>query len=199
MTQAPAKQDRYLADFDAFGTSRAAHEPQWLRETRQGALARFKELGFPTARRGNEKWKYTNVAPIANGSFAYRLSDEPAGVEVADLRDAAPWNDGWLTMVFVNGRYSKGLSSISTMPEGVVISNLAEAVRANGSGGNLVQAHLAQYATYEDDAFAALNTAFVADGAFVYVPDNLVLTSPSTCSTSPPTGASHLSLTPEPW
>ena len=178
MTQAPAKQDRYLTDFDAFERSQATDEPQWLRETRRGALARFRELGFPTARRGNEKWKYTNVAPIANASFAYLLSEEPADVNVAELRDAAPWNDAWLTMVFVNGRYSRDLSSIPAMPEGVVISNLAEAARANGSAGGLVQSHLAQYASYEDDAFAALNTAFLMDGALVHIPQNTILEVP---------------------
>ena len=60
----------------------------------------------------------------------------------------------------------------------MVISNLADAARANGDVGSLVQAHLAQYATYEDDAFAALNTAFAADGAFVHVPEDSSLKAP---------------------
>ena len=178
MTQAPAKRDRYQTDFEAFESSLATHEPRWLRETRQGALARFTEMGFPTARRGNEKWKYTNVAPIADASFAFKLSDESSDLKANELRDAAPWNDSWLNMVFINGRYSQSLSSLPASLDGVVISNLAEAVRANGSVGSLVQSHLAQYASYEDDAFAALNTAFLLDGAVVHIPRNIALDMP---------------------
>ena len=43
---------------------------EWLAELRAAGWARFRELGFPTARRGNERWKYTAVAPIARVRFA---------------------------------------------------------------------------------------------------------------------------------
>src|SRR5439155_1570319 len=42
----------------------------------------------------------------------------------------------------------------------------------------LVSAHLARHARWRESAFAALNTAFLADGAFVHVPANTTLESP---------------------
>lgn len=42
----------------------------------------------------------------------------------------------------------------------------------------LVEPHLGRYARLEDEAFVALNTAFVNDGVFVYVPDDTVVEEP---------------------
>ncbi len=67
MTQTLARYERYLSDFRSVPTA----GPSWLQKTRGGAMEKFAELGFPTARRGNEKWKYTNVGPNANTPFAY--------------------------------------------------------------------------------------------------------------------------------
>ncbi len=109
MAQALATYDRYLSDFRTFEERLAAEGPQWLSQVRRQALSRFAELGFPTARKGNEKWKYTNVAAIAASGFSY-----PAGVsevDVAALRRVAPWDDGWTTLAFVNGRYWRDLST----------------------------------------------------------------------------------------
>ncbi len=112
MPHALATPDSYLTDFRTFETNLPDEGPDWIREVRQQALARFRELGFPTARRGNEKWKYTNVGPIADATFGYAF-DAGAEVSLADLRSVAPWDDAWATVVFVNGRYSPALSTAS--------------------------------------------------------------------------------------
>ncbi|MCH7522304.1 MAG: Fe-S cluster assembly protein SufD [Chloroflexi bacterium] len=173
MPHALATPDSYLTDFRTFETNLPDEGPDWIREVRQQALARFRELGFPTARRGNEKWKYTNVRPIADATFSYPF-DAGAEVSLADIRSVAPWDDGWATAVFVNGRYSPALSTIVAL-DGVRVTNLEEAVRADG---DVIERHLARHATYEDDGFTALNTAFLRDGAFVHVPEGESLQSP---------------------
>src|SRR3990172_12807853 len=71
--QAPTRYDRYLADFEA-RSAELAGQPSWLRELRQRAISHFREVGLPTARKGNEPWKYTNVAPIANADFDYGVA-----------------------------------------------------------------------------------------------------------------------------
>ena len=118
MAQVLAKENRYLSDFQTFTGSLAAHDPAWLQDIRQQALARFTELGFPTARRGNEKWKYTSVVPIANATFEYPFDDDSQEVKPADLRRLAPWDDGWVNLVFVDGRYSEALSTSPTRTKG---------------------------------------------------------------------------------
>src|SRR2546422_4893899 len=68
MTQAPDVKERYVAAFKAFARNGAGAAPPWLHEIREGAIARFTELGFPTMKQ--EEWRFTSVAPIAETRFA---------------------------------------------------------------------------------------------------------------------------------
>ena len=73
MTQRPATQEEaYLAASESFESNGAARDPSWARDLRKAAISKFRDLGFPIARRGNEEWKYTDVGPIA------RLPLQPA-------------------------------------------------------------------------------------------------------------------------
>ena len=49
MTQAVATYEQYEADFRQLQESRSA-DPDWLKELRNAAFARFQEIGFPVAR-----------------------------------------------------------------------------------------------------------------------------------------------------
>ena len=175
MTQALSKHEMYVSDFRAFQEGAATNGPAWIRRIREDALSRFSELGFPTARRGNEKWKYTNVGPISKAAFNYPVEPSPNGVKAADIQGVAPWHDGWVNLVFVDGRYSEALSTPPASTNGVRVASLAEAMLSDPDG---VKGHLARYASVEDDGFTALNTAFVRDGAFVHVPEGESLESP---------------------
>ena len=73
MSTQTVRHQRYYDDYIAL-RQQALGGPAWLEELRASAWERFNALGFPTARRGNERWKYTNVAPIARGSFVYPFS-----------------------------------------------------------------------------------------------------------------------------
>ncbi|MFQ5429603.1 MAG: Fe-S cluster assembly protein SufD, partial [Phycisphaerae bacterium] len=75
-------------------------------------------------------------------------------------------------LVFVNGRYAADLSSVSRLPAGVVVCGLAEALRAGQPG---LEEHLARHADFQDQAFTALNTAFMEDGALILIPGGTVL------------------------
>ena len=61
-------------------------------------------------------------------------------------------------------------------PAGVRVGSLAAAV--DRAGRRRRQRYLGQLADFATRAFAALNTAFAHDGAFVYVPDGVVLEQP---------------------
>ena len=175
MTQAPAQEEKYLDDFRALAERPGANGPGWLQDVRERALARFAETGFPTTRRGNEKWKYTNVGPIARTTFGYPAEARLNGLTQADIRRKAPWHRSWTTLVFVDGRYAPGLSAPPRANNGVHVGSLAEALETHEE---VVQRHLVNQASVEDDAFAALNTAFLHDGAFIHVPEGRRLRSP---------------------
>ena len=176
MTQSPTKTPNYPAAFDAFREYPGADGPAWLRKLGDQAWSRFTQLGFPTARRGNEKWKYTNVAPIARAAFGHSWELNPDDELLAgDLQEIVALEKGWVNAVFVDGRYSNLLSTIPVTANGIRVTSLAEAVK---SDGHVVQQHLAEHAGFEEDGFTALNTAFLSDGAFVHVPEGCVSASP---------------------
>ena len=166
MTQVQAKDDRYASDFRALQKSREGREPGWLSKARAHAFARFAELGFPTARRGNERWKYTSAAPIAAATFSHSMAGEPKVIDASVLDGRLPNDDGWVTLAFLDGRYSPSLSTLSPKLEGARISSLADSLDQDGE---VAEEHLGRYAVVEDDGFTALNTAFVNDGAVLSV------------------------------
>jgi Fe-S cluster assembly protein SufD len=140
-----------------------AGAPAFVRGLRERGRARFAALGFPTTRL--EDWKYTNVAPIARGTFAPAPATIPDG---AAALAAAARLDGAVELVFVNGRFAPSLSTRPALPSGVVVEGLAAACAAHAA---LVEPHLGALAALDDDGMVALNTAGLQDGAFVHLPD----------------------------
>ena len=51
--------NRYVADFRAFAANGAGGAPSWLKEIREGAIARFAQLGFPTTKQ--EAWRFGRI------------------------------------------------------------------------------------------------------------------------------------------
>lgn len=139
-----------------------AGEPAWLRRAREEAFAEFDRVGFPTVR--EEDWKYTNTALIARTAFtpsfnsARSLNGELRKFTCEEARDSR--------LVFVNGIFQRESSSVSNLPAGVVVVNLAEAV-ARPEFEALLSS---QFVGDHDNGFTALNTALFVSGAFLLIP-----------------------------
>ncbi len=163
--------DTYLSHVARVEKGDAGNAFRWLQPVRQAAFTRFRELGFPTVR--EEEWRFTNTAPIARTVF----DPAPPGDGVRANR-VAPFTlreSGATRVVCVNGRFAPELSFTGSLPSGVIIGGLCEAARSHRF---IVEAHLGQYASIENHAFTALNTAMLEDGAFVYVPKGVVVEAP---------------------
>jgi len=163
-------QDAYLARFEQLLGRRGATDPAWLTSVRRAAFDSFTRLGFPTTR--DEEWRFTNVAPIADGAFA-----EAAGAEVtkAQLAPLLVKQLSATRLVFVNGRFSPALSSSLALPKGAQVTSIA-AMPATDPG--LVDPYFTRCAAFDRHAFTALNTALTEDGAFVYIPTGAVVQDP---------------------
>ena len=162
--------DRYLTAFDALEKGNADREPAWVLPLRKAGMARFAELGFPTTKQ--EDWRFTNVAPIA------RLPYLPAGGGAVTADDLAGFAFAKLEgsrLVFIDGVYSNDLSVIEGQADGVVVSNLATALKESP---DLIEKHLARYASDENAPFASMNTALFTDGVFVHVPKGAIVERP---------------------
>jgi Fe-S cluster assembly protein SufD len=167
----PMKQaDPYLAAFARFEQDRTG-EASWLANLRKRGMARFSEIGFPKMR--DEDWRFTNVAAITKLPFNPTLEPADDGsVEVKRYNFAAlPCT----RLVFINGHFAPQLSTILPQPKGVQIDSLARVLEADGA---LAQKHLGRHARIEQNAFAALNTAFFTDGAFLHVSAGQIVEKP---------------------
>jgi len=170
------KEGIYLASFMELEARTAESVPSWLDEIRRAAMESFAEKGFPTTRQ--EEWRNTNVAPIAAVPFQ-PAGEAPTGSaeSMAERISRLPLADlGCPRLVFINGRFSKQLSTLEALPKGMKVGSLAEAL---ASDGKTLEGHLGRYATdYSEHAFVALNTAFLEDGAFLEIPKGVVLENP---------------------
>jgi Fe-S cluster assembly protein SufD len=144
----------------------AADGPAWLAPVRERALGRFRALGFPTTR--DEDWKYTSTAPISEADWL--LLREPGGEVTREDVDALALDASWTTLVFVNGRYAPELSRTGGLADGLRVADLASVLRGDAGPelARLAETHLAKVAGFERQAFTALNTALMSDGAVVY-------------------------------
>jgi Fe-S cluster assembly protein SufD len=159
--------ERYVGDYRALAADLPGAALPWLRRAREEAIARFAAEGFPT--RHHEDWKYTSVDAIEKQVFL------PAfGAAECRLADTAPWRLGEHThhLVFVDGRHAPALSRLLPLPQGAVVKSLAEVL------ARLPQ--LAEPWLCEDGpgAFAALNTAFLSDGAFIHLGAGVAIEEP---------------------
>src|SRR2546423_2601833 len=154
-TQAPREMDPYLEKFQYFEKAGPGKHPSWLFSIRKAALARFAELGFPTLK--DEDWRFTNTAPIAQLPFKPMFESIPGAINEKALRQL-PFADLKANrLVFVDGHFSKTLSTLRHPQEGVKLGSLA-APLTRDSGA--LQNHLPGSERAGHNPFAALNTAF---------------------------------------
>src|SRR2546426_2221855 len=151
--------EQLVGSYRAWASNGASRAPDWLKDLREGGIARFRDAGFPNMKQ--EAWRFTSVAPIAEGSF--ELVKPPARIpQLEDIRAFLLFEAGY-RLVFVDGFFQRSIST----PFFDDVQSLAHVVTHRQ---DLVRQHLGKYVATQDRPFSALNTAFVSDGAFVHVP-----------------------------
>ncbi len=161
----------YQSSFEVFERSLNGDSKSNLHDLRKHAMERFRELGFPTTK--HEEWRFTNVAPMAKVNFMPVPEYDRSGVTKSDVERLSFGTTN--VLVFINGHFSKEFSNVGALPSGVVMGSLSTALQMNGG---VVNRHLGSYAAYTDDAFVALNTAFIQDGAYISIPDATTVDEP---------------------
>ena len=160
MTSRHHTYDHYNEQYDRLPST----GPEWLSTLRQRGIDSFSMLGFPTSRRDNEEWKYTNLGPLANATFGYAA--RPGAIDAGFLASLAPSSDDWVQLVFVDGHYSPEHSTNGHVVDGVDLGRLGDVA---GLSSNGVGERLGSLASVESDGFTALNTAFATHGAVVKI------------------------------
>jgi len=159
--------NRYLESLLAGQPQLPASSLAWLNRLRADAVDRVGALTVPTTR--DEDWRFTDISPLTRIPFqparsATRLA--LADIEQYSLPEAAA------RLVFVDGVHVPQLSSNQAR---VIVENLAPGASQQSA---TLEAHLGRYAGFQHNAFAALNTAFLQDGALIVAPRNAAAAAP---------------------
>lgn len=130
---------------------------------REDAFNRFLARGLPHRR--VEEWKYSDLRA------AMREAAAPAHKPSAEEAAAALGRTDPMTgieavrIALVNGYVSRGGSDLASLPEGVTVAPLAEALAAE----HALLGHLGGVAAAQENAAYALNAAFMTDGALIRI------------------------------
>ncbi len=139
-------------------------------ELRKKALAAFEQLGIPTTK--HEEWKYTNIKTKLSKEFVLTPVESQVSAVVKNyIASLPPYS---FRIIFLNGIFHPELSIVPDL-KGVTVSNLRDAHAANST---LLEKHLGKLVNLSEEHFAALNTAFVNDGAFIHVQRNVQVHEP---------------------
>lgn len=171
-TPARRPNDAVLSVFEEFERNGRGSTPSWLQALHKGGISHFVELGFPNT--AQEEWRFTNVTPVARTEWRLPASD--VTIKEKDLGDIFFPDVPGKKVVFVDGRFIKELSSKDLFnAQGLRVQSIHDAVRSTSP---LVMHSLARYARYDENSFAALNTAFLSDGAVIVVPPRVAEAEP---------------------
>ena len=162
---APLFSEPYRPAFADFVANR--REPDAIARLRCEAFDRFETLGWPT--RQQEAWRLTDLSALQSIAFQ-RPTDALVDAGMLPTLDGpAP------RLVFVNGRFAPGLSHVRELPGQALLASLGQALLTHSQ---LIESHLDRLPGLEQHPFAALNSAFWEDGAFVHVPRGIGIEEP---------------------
>jgi Fe-S cluster assembly protein SufD len=140
---------------------------------REEAFRRFEKQGLPHRR--VEEWKYTDLRalmrdakPLAQGPNAASKKYAKGAGSIVSGVDAR-------RIVFADGAFVPELSDLAQLETGLSITFLAQAL---AEGDADVAARLGAPGLAEGDVAAALNTAFMGDGAVIRVAKGAILSRP---------------------
>jgi len=139
-------------------------------ERRKEAMEHFQKLGIPGKRA--EDYKYSHVEKLFSVDVEFDLP-ETISPDPSVEKYVVPGLDCFL-FVLVNGKFSAKLSQISSDNE-LQIGSLREAFV---NGDKNLDTHFDSLAGSAGEAFAALNTTFAEDGAYIHVKAGTIVSKP---------------------
>lgn len=157
----------FIQNFDEIVKSlNSKTQAHWLIELRNTSLSRFKKIGLPSIK--DDEFKYTNISPITK--HTYHISEENT-IKEAELLNAY-MNLEDISLVFVNGIFSKDLSVVKDIPGGFNFSSLESATLQDDPK---IRELFYKYHPDDEGSFITLNNMLCSDGAFIRINKNALI------------------------
>ncbi len=147
--------------------------PDFMNEKREAAINSFAEQGIPW--RKVEDYKYTDLRQAFQNDFQVYPRYVKQKVDLHDIFNCDVPKLEATVVLTVNGWYYQRNKLVENLPEGVILGSLQEVANQHPE---LVEKYYGKLAPVDTDPFAALNTALVKDGVFLYVPENVTIEKP---------------------
>ncbi|MHA7841607.1 MAG: Fe-S cluster assembly protein SufD [Gammaproteobacteria bacterium] len=133
---------------------RTTAQEQWIKQ------------GFPTQRA--ENWKYTSLQALEKTCFdSYPVSPHPVTNDFSSLA----LSHG-ITVCFYNGYYCQGASTLHSLPEGVIIAPMSEALTQYPE---LLEKYYGQQTPLKKPNIVSFNEALWQEGLFIFIPKQVTV------------------------
>lgn len=161
--------NHYLEDLLKTYSRQSTNVMPWLSQLRNEAVDCVSALKMPTTR--DEEWRFTDISLLTEVPF--QVAQTIPQLQVAEIKHHY-LQEAATRLVFVDGQYVSALSIINS-DSGIIAGNLSTLLT---SDSDKIAPHLGRFASFSDNIFVALNTAFLHDGAVIIVPRNISVASP---------------------
>ena len=143
-----------------------SHSNDVMNSKRDEAFEAFSRNGFPSKK--VERYKYTDVqALFAPEDYGLNLNRVKFPINPSDIFTCDVPNMSTSLYFVINDMFYERANTCDTLPEGVYIGSLSEAVEKYPE---IIEKYYGRLAYPEEDAITALNTMLAQDGLVVYIP-----------------------------
>ncbi|TVR41963.1 MAG: Fe-S cluster assembly protein SufD [Bacteroidia bacterium] len=159
--------DKLLELFETEQHNIRGNATPMVNRIRKHALTRFKTNGFPTTKK--ESWRFTDLTPLLNTEFAFDFRNQSKSTDIEKIFTCDVYDLDTYSHTLLNGWLIYKHAPLTRLADGTIVGSLAKAMEVYP---DLVDRYLGKAAATEQHEMAALNTAFLQDGLFIFVPEN---------------------------
>lgn len=166
-----------ISNFELMRGVLAAYGPESFQVLRERAFRSYSEFGIPTTK--DEEFKYLSLRELEQSRFRPAYG---ATVDRFEIEQTVVGQIDAITVTFINGEHAPELSTDQVLPEGVFIGSIKDGLV---EFEDTIVRHIGEIATLKnklgssnDERFVQLNTAYLSEGAFVFLPKGVSLTRP---------------------
>jgi Fe-S cluster assembly protein SufD len=139
-------------------------------DARSVAIGEFEKQGFPNKKM--EEWRLTNLEPFLTNEYKIHFEPQKTDIDVESIFQCEVPDLDTFVVVLFNGRYIYKNTPLTKLSDGTIIGSFEKALEEYP---DIIEKHFNHIAKTNKNGLIALNTAFVQDGIFIYVPKNVLV------------------------
>jgi Fe-S cluster assembly protein SufD len=147
--------------------------PESIKLLRKMAIEIFNQNGFPS--KTTENWRHTDIQERLNHEFVFDFKNQSRTLDVDKIFTCDVYDLDTYSVTMLNGWFVYQNAPITQLPDGTIIGGLSKAMELYP---DIIEKYLGKAADMSKPGLVAMNTAFMQDGLFIHVPDNVIVEKP---------------------